>query len=77
MSDTTDVVISDGNDWQITYYECCTWIDNNYPSYRRATIGDELEDWDWTSDFGHRHIMFSFKDPDVALLFKLTFGGQR
>lgn len=77
MKEITSVTVPDGADWQITYYECCKWIDDNYPDYRRVMLGDSPEDWDWTSDFGHRKIVFGFKDPDVALLFKLTFGGQR
>lgn len=67
------VMIPDGHDWNITYFHCTEWIRETYPDYRRAVVGND--DYEWDSDFAFRHIVFLFKDPAAAMLFKLTFGG--
>jgi hypothetical protein len=67
------VSVASGINWLATIVACRNWIVDNYHDLNEAYCG--VEDWDWTHQVGLTDIVFGFKDPTIATMFKLRFAG--
>ena len=66
----TVVEVSDRGDWQRTYLEIMRWLKANYPDVKGG-ITDGRKEWD--VQFGLDTILMHFEDPNLAMMFKLTW----
>lgn len=66
------VRVPDGEDWTITIYHCEKWIEDTWPGLAKAMIGSET--WDYNLTFGSKILLYQFRDPKKAMLFKLAWG---
>jgi hypothetical protein len=70
---THDVWIPDGESWIVTMTTCQKWIKGQWPDI--ISMVNANEDWDYDIVPEINHVVFCFKDPSKAILFKLTHGG--
>lgn len=74
---THDVLVSYGDqDWFDLYHSIEGWLAVHYPGLRKLYLGNEDRPWDWGLTFLDGVARFSFRDPKVAMLFKLAWGGE-
>lgn len=66
----TSVEVSDRGDWHRTYMDIMRWMKNNYPNVRGGLTDGHRE---WDVQFGLTTIIMHFEDPNIAMMFKLTW----
>jgi hypothetical protein len=69
---TYDVRVPDGKDWITRVHFCEEWIKKTWANIQPARIGSDT--WDYAVDFQMGFMIYRFKDPQKATLFKLAWG---
>jgi len=67
------VEISDRGDWNTVYREASNWMVDHFPDLCLPVTDPKRVYNGWDVSFGLDTIQFYFEDPQVAMLFKLTF----